>query len=193
MTIQHILGILGAYLIGSIPSGFLIARARGVADIREHGSGNIGATNVARVLGAQYFFVVFFLDFFKAYAFIITLAHYGCSQDFLLVAGGCLLLGNACSIFLNFRGGKGVATTFGILLAINPLLVLASAVIFLPVLYMTRTVGLASVVTLAALPLIAWVVCADNVAVFLYVVCTALLGIFWHRGNIVQLVTNKKI
>jgi glycerol-3-phosphate acyltransferase PlsY len=113
------------------------------------------------------------------------------NEPCLLLVATALLLGNGCSIFLNFRGGKGVATTFGILLALKPALIALSAFVFLPVLYQTRTVGNASVITLGLLPLISWAVC-DSFAMLLYVVCTTTLGLFWHRGNIMQLVRNNK-
>ncbi len=108
-----------AYLIGAVPTGYLLARSFGI-DITKHGSGNIGATNVARVLGSKkYFFLIFFLDVFKAAGFLYLAQPY-LSQLHLLYCAVAILLGNAYSIFLRFRGGKGVATSFGILLALFP-------------------------------------------------------------------------
>ena len=97
-----------AYLIGAIPTGYLIARLKGVRDIRQHGSGNIGATNVSRLLGIHYFFIIFFLDAGKAFLFMNTIKPYF-PIDYLYFFAGILLLGNTCSLFLRFRGGKGVA------------------------------------------------------------------------------------
>src|SRR5581483_8545951 len=107
------------YLIGAIPCGYLIARACGINDIRNHGSGNTGATNVGRILGLKYFFLIFFLDCLKAYAVLAVLAHYGFEQSDLIIPALALLVGNAFPLFLRFRGGKGVATSVGILAAIN--------------------------------------------------------------------------
>ncbi len=109
-----------AYLIGAIPTGYLLARSFGI-DITKHGSGNIGATNVARVLGSKkYFFLIFFLDVLKAAGFLYLAQAYA-NQPQLLYCGVAILLGNAYSIFLRFRGGKGVAASFGVLLALFPL------------------------------------------------------------------------
>ena len=109
-----------AYLVGAIPSGYLLARYIFGIDVTQHGSGNIGATNVARVLGSKkYFFLIFFLDFIKAAGFLYLAQRYlHPSHDKMLQLGFAILLGNAYSIFLGFKGGKGVATSFGILVAL---------------------------------------------------------------------------
>ena len=109
-----------AYLVGAIPSGYLLARYIFGIDVTKHGSGNIGATNVARVLGSKkYFFLIFFLDFFKAAGFLyLARLLLQPSHDKLLQLGFAVLLGNAYSVFLGFKGGKGVATSFGILVAL---------------------------------------------------------------------------
>ena len=191
--LTHILLLVGAYIVGSIPTGFLVARAQGIADIRAHGSGNIGATNVARVLGLPYFFIIFFLDAFKAACSILFLKWYGIDQKLILVAATVLLLGNGCSIFLQFRGGKGMATLCGIFAVLHAQLLMAGAVVFFPVLWVVRRVGSASVVTLGTLPFIALVICQNNFCMCFFVFVSAILGIFWHRVNLVQLVTDLKI
>jgi len=105
------------YLIGSIPTGYWFAKYLFNIDVTKHGSGNIGATNVARVLGSKkYFFLIFFIDFLKAFLslfFVKLFFHQDLS--FFIAASICLLLGNSFSVFLKFKGGKGVATTLGIL------------------------------------------------------------------------------
>ena len=133
-----------AYLIGAVPTGYLLARAFGI-DITKHGSGNIGATNVARVLGSKkYFFLIFFLDVLKAAGFLYLAGRYIGSWE-LLLCGVAILLGNAYSIFLRFRGGKGVAASFGILLMLFPMSVtLTFFLAWVLVLVLTKHVAVAS-------------------------------------------------
>jgi glycerol-3-phosphate acyltransferase PlsY len=179
-----------AYLIGSIPSGFLIARLQGIADIRDHGSGNIGATNVARVLGIKYFFIVFFLDFFKAYALLLALSWYGFGPSFLVVASLGLLLGNAFPLFLQFRGGKGVATMFGVFMGLQPLLVVYAFICWLLVFILTSTVGLASIVTLLFVPFCSFFITPHSWWMGCFSAFVAVLGLFLHRNNIKAFLNN---
>lgn len=174
-----------AYLIGSIPSGYLIARFYGVEDIRSHGSGNIGATNVARILGATFFFIVFAADFLKAYLFILAMQFFCMAQISIMLAGLALIFGNGASIFLQFRGGKAVATSCGVLSAVSPLLVIAVFIPWLLVLWATKRIGIASGAAYFVLPLCA----AFAYDASLLVPCTLLIslwGIFLHRSNIRQ-------
>lgn len=153
--IGDLIGLIGAYLIGSIPTGYLVAQWAGIADIRKHGSGNIGATNVARTLGIHFFFIVFFIDALKAFGYMRymqSMTHDLLTHYLLAVA---LLLGNIFSLFLEFRGGKGVATSVGIGLALMPSLFLYVLGIWLAILAMIKTVGIASVMGAIALPALA--------------------------------------
>jgi acyl phosphate:glycerol-3-phosphate acyltransferase len=145
----------GAYLVGSIPSGFLVARAWGVTDIRQHGSGNIGATNVARVLGKKLFCLVLLLDVGKAYAYLALLSFFGIAHGVVCYAALGLLLGNSASLFLRFSGGKGVATTVGALAYVAPVSVGVALAIWLVVLALVRTVGIASVAAAMSIILVA--------------------------------------
>jgi glycerol-3-phosphate acyltransferase PlsY len=181
---QELIIIALSYIIGSIPSGFLVARLAGIADIRAHGSGNIGATNVARVLGAHYFIIVFIADMLKAYAWLMLLAHYGYVGVYRLVAAGALLIGNGFSIFLRGSGGKGVATSFGVLLALNPVLLICTALCWFLLLGYTRVVGVASVATLLMAPLCSLLILHDELLMVLFVFCMSVWGLFLHRNNI---------
>jgi glycerol-3-phosphate acyltransferase PlsY len=154
---------LCTYLIGSIPVGYFIAKIAGISDIREHGSKNIGATNVARILGSAYFIPVFFLDFFKAYCTVTTISSLYSNPLFFYIAASGYLLGNGYSLFLNFTGGKGVAATAGIFASYDPALffvLLAGWVLGYAV---THTVGIASVIGACIAP-----------------VCAFLLDMPWH-------------
>jgi glycerol-3-phosphate acyltransferase PlsY len=173
-----------AYLVGSIPSGFIIARAKGIRDVREHGSGNIGATNVARMLGIYYFFVVFFCDFFKAFIYLRLLSWYGYSEYILIVAAAALLIGNAFPLFLGFRGGKAVATSVGVFLALQPMLVMYAFVCWLIVFLATRTVGTASVITLLFMPLYFFVQACAGSLISCFIIFVVLFGLYLHRNNI---------
>jgi len=175
--------IIIAYLIGSIPSGYLIARVYGIHDIRSHGSGNIGATNVARILGTKFFFIVFFADFFKSFLFLLGMQFAGADQLSIMLAGLALALGNGASIFLQFRGGKAVATSCGVICAWNPMLVVAVLIPWALTLWATKRVGIASGAAYIVLPLCA----AFSYNAELLLPCTLLIsvwGLFLHRSNI---------
>lgn len=160
---------IAAYLIGSIPFGYLIARTKGI-DIRTKGSGNIGATNVGRVLGRKWGFLCFFLDFLKGFvpaaACGVMLGRgYGAGlsgdQATLLYLGTalCAVLGHMFPVWLKFKGGKGIATGFGALLGVWPVFTIGAViaiVTWVALVKVTRMVGISSV--LAGVALAAWVV-----------------------------------
>jgi len=152
------LAIVAAYLIGAVPIGYLVGRAFGVADIRRHGSGNIGATNVLRTAGRLPAILTLGGDIakgFLAVALGAALAKSAAGPD-LAATGGCAVaavIGNCWSIFLGFRGGKGVATGLGALLKIVPLAVLPAALVWLLVTISFRYVSLGSVLAASCVPL----------------------------------------
>jgi acyl phosphate:glycerol-3-phosphate acyltransferase len=185
MCIQTFLAFLTSYIIGAIPTGFLIARAYGVQDIRRHGSGNIGATNVARVLGPRFFALIFVLDVAKAFLNIFVLQYCGYSENIILIAALMLLIGNAYSIFLDWSGGKGVASLFGILLALQWSVLPFAFIVWVCAFLQTRTVGIASVVAVLALPLIAWLL-GSSLSFLLFCICASIWVILRHTANIKQ-------
>jgi acyl phosphate:glycerol-3-phosphate acyltransferase len=145
-------GVVLAYLIGSVPFGVIVARARGV-DIFKAGSGNIGATNVGRVLGRKFGILVFALDFLKGAAPTAVMARtFGTTAG--VAAGLAALLGHLFPIFLRFRGGKGVATGFGVVAVLMPGPTAAAALTWVTVLAVTRYVSLASVLAAVALAVV---------------------------------------
>jgi glycerol-3-phosphate acyltransferase PlsY len=150
---------VAGYLLGSCPNGYLISRSRGL-DIRKHGSGNIGATNVLRVLGKKWGYLVFFLDALKGLLAAGIGLHLA-TQSFPLavhpeisgITGGLFcILGHTFPVWLGFRGGKGVATSAGVLLGLMPLAVISVLAIWLAVFYATRYVSVASIFAALALP-----------------------------------------
>ena len=143
-----------AFLVGSIPMGYLLARLRGV-DIRKLGSGNIGATNVMRQQGKRLGLLTLLLDILKGVLPTFAAAHFaggrvGAATGLLAVVGHCY------SIFLKGKGGKGVATGLGVFLALAPLAVLAGLAVFLIVIAIQRTVSLGSISAALSLPIASW-------------------------------------
>lgn len=186
MTISNIVSLIGAYIVGSIPTGYLIAQWAGVTDIRKHGSGNIGATNVARMLGVHFFFIVFFIDAIKAYGYLRYMQSITpdvCMHDLIAAA---LLLGNIFSLFLGFRGGKGVATSVGIGAALMLPLVGYLFGIWLTVLLITKTVGIASVISGIVLPLLASYYYGLKHAYALLSLAIAITLLITHRDNLAR-------
>jgi len=149
--------IVAGYLIGAIPFGLLIARLYGVPDIRRVGSGNIGATNVMRVLGFRAAIWVFLLDIGKGAGVVLAagLAPQAVipRELFLVLASLAVILGHVFSIYLGFKGGKGVSTAFGCLVVLLPVETLTAAVVFAVVALWSRYVSLASITAALALPL----------------------------------------
>ena len=182
--IYNILIVLIGYLIGSIPSGAWIARLKGIGDITSLGSGNIGATNVARMLGVHYFFIVFLIDFFKAFGYIQLLQAHHFEMNLILCTSIALLIGNGYSLFLGGKGGKGVATSVGLLCALCPVIVFYTLFIWLFTLAFTKTVGIASIVTLIALPFIVMYCMMFNLHLFLFITWMTLWGLWRHKSNI---------
>src|SRR5262245_15889454 len=151
--------VLAAYLVGAVPFGYLVARARGV-DIFQHGSGNIGATNVGRVLGRKFGVLVFLLDFAKgalpaAVAAGLAGRAGNLPPDTLPVAAGlAAFLGHLFPVYLRFHGGKGVATGAGVVAVLLPLPAAGALVAWVVVLCLTRYVSLASVVAAGSLAVV---------------------------------------
>ena len=141
---------LGAYLVGALPTGYLLCKYLWGVDITQHGSGNIGASNVARVLGRRYFLIIFLLDAAKAYVAVTVGQLLVPDTGYMLAAA--VLLGNAYSVFLGFRGGKGVASSVGIMAAILTWpLVVCFMVLWCIVLGLTRQPFIASLGALSGL------------------------------------------
>jgi len=181
MNIFVLITTVIAYCIGAIPTGYLIAQLKGIADIRAHGSGNIGATNVSRLLGLHYFFLTFLLDAGKAFLFIHKASSYF-SYEYLYFFSSILLCGNGYSLFLRGSGGKGVATLCGLLLALNIYITGLLCSIWIVLLIATHTIGIASVGAVIFLPIFAYTI--NNTPFFLFSMFAALWIIRTHRSNL---------
>ena len=146
-----------AYLVGSIPFGYLIGRAYG-KDIRKEGSGNIGATNVTRVVGPWQGRLCFLLDFLKgALPVLLVSRHYGFVGIPSMLAGAAAVAGHMFPIYLGFKGGKGISTAAGVALALAPLPLIGAAAIWVATFFIWRYVSLASILAAVALPILATV------------------------------------
>lgn len=208
-----------AFLLGSIPFGLLIANAKGI-DIRQHGSGNIGATNVFRIVGKKYGIGCLLLDALKGFIPVLIAisviqfegmknpmsvnalsqyAHYfsmPTAQNFQVLTGLCAVLGHNYTPWAGFKGGKGIATSAGVFVALMPAAIVIMIVIWLLVFLISRYVSMASIIAAAALPLVTlwgswfhgkiqngtW-----NKPLFFFTVILAVLAIWKHRSNIVRL------
>ncbi|MGH7937629.1 MAG: glycerol-3-phosphate 1-O-acyltransferase PlsY [Bryobacteraceae bacterium] len=193
-TSCYLLAVVAGYLLGSCPNGFLIGRARGV-DIRLHGSGNIGATNVLRVVGKKWGYLVFFLDALKgflavrlAYELVAAapLAHH---QELVgITTAVACILGHTFSIWLKFRGGKGVATSAGVLLGLMPIAVVSVFLVWAIIYRATRYVSLASITAAISLPLLVALYLHLNYlhgsSLLLFSILIATVVVWRHRSNI---------
>lgn len=184
-----------AYLIGSIPFGYLIVKLMRGADVRQTGSGGTGATNVSRRAGKVAGVVTLLLDALKGAVAVFVAAKW-CDQfrlewtaaDWIVLgAAVAAIVGHIFPIWLGFRGGKGVATGAGVFLMIAPLALLAAGVVFLVVVLLTRYVSLGSIVGAATIPLFVWLG-GLRAPELTGAVVGALLIIFAHRANIARLI-----
>lgn len=187
---------VSSYLLGSIPWGFLFARAKGI-DIRQKGSGNIGAANAVRVMGKKWGYLVFICDFLKGLLAVeISLLVASWFQVNLglgsIIAGIMCVVGHDYPVWLGFKGGKGIATLAGVLLGVfSPLVCISFGAVWVVVFLIARYTSLASIVAVATLPLAAasFVSKSDPDFPFLIGFCIlmAALALWRHRSNIVRL------
>lgn len=186
------------YLLGSFPAGYFAGRFAGV-DIRKTGSGNIGATNVLRTLGKRWGYAVFFVDAFKGFL-AVRLALFLAFQTgierswtvyFGILAGGLCIVGHMFPVWLGFKGGKGVATSAGVMFGLMPLAVVIVSVIWILMFEITRYVSLASVAAAVALPLVVALLnrwgMIDGAGLLYFSAVVAVLVPWSHRSNFSRL------
>lgn len=182
------------YLIGSIPFGFLIAKAKGV-DIRTVGSGNIGATNVLRTFGKKFGIPCFFMDFLKGLLPVLLTIELTCGNEYApICAVAGTVLGHVFTIFLKFKGGKGVATTAGALTGLAPLAVFAGMVIWFITLKITGYVSLGSIIAALVLPVLIWfdLFGENSIQNKYFFIVMGLLVAYRHRTNIQRLLKGEE-
>lgn len=189
--VELLIIVVAAYIIGSIPTGYLIVKAKTGQDIRTVGSGSTGATNVKRVLGKKWFFIVMLLDAFKG-ALPVYLAKMfatvGVSMGFApVLAAVAVIIGHSKSIFLGFKGGKSVASGVGTILALNIIAGLIIAVVWGTITYITKYVSVGSIIALLLSPFIMFFLGAPSGYV-LYCAIGAIYIVYLHRENIKRLI-----
>ncbi len=193
VSVTTVLIPLPAYILGSIPFGLILAKLFGGTDVRKGGSGNIGATNVARVVGPLAGILTLILDVAKGSVVVLLAARL--SQDsatWMMIAALAALAGHCFPIWLKFKGGKGVATAAGMFLVLCPLAFLGSVILFVLVVTFWRYVSLASISAAAAMPLLMYFLWAPRHAPPLVItfgsLAAAVLIVCKHAGNIRRLV-----
>jgi glycerol-3-phosphate acyltransferase PlsY len=195
--------LVASYLLGSIPFGYLAGEIAGV-DVRKAGSGNVGATNVLRVLGKPYGYAVFALDFLKGLGAVkisVLIAtrvrpEWGSPEIFGIVAAASAVIGHCFPLWLKFHGGKGVATSAGALFGLMPLAMLVGVAIWILIFWLTRYVSLASVIATAALPIVIAIATRLNEsyakALFYSSLCIAAVVIWRHHSNLSRLMRGRE-
>lgn len=195
--------VISAYIIGSVPTAYWIGKLFFGLDIREHGSKNMGASNTFRVMGPVWGIIVLIIDMAKGVAAVL-LAQNVQSADLLgtekmfwqLILGLVAVFGHVFPLFAGFKGGKGVATLFGVVLAIQPITALISVAAFLVVVFLTKYISLGSIIATVVFMLCVWFAFNEsNVYIRWFSIVAALLVIITHRSNLVRMIkgSEKKI
>ena len=197
--LENILQILGtallAYIIGSIPTGYIVVKVAKNEDIRKIGSGSTGATNVKRVMGKKWFFIVLLLDALKgatpvflAAWFVSAYSQWGLAP---VIAATCVILGHSKSIFLGFTGGKSVASGVGTIIALSWQVGLLTALIWAIITYTSKYVSLGSIIALAISPFLMYLF-KQPVCYIIYCAIGAVYIIWLHRENIKRLIKGEE-
>jgi glycerol-3-phosphate acyltransferase PlsY len=190
-----------AYLIGSIPTAVWVSKRVYGLDIREHGSGNAGATNTFRVLGKKAGIGVMIVDMLKGFIAVklsyLSLFHTGSEQltNLQVGLGLCAVVGHIFPIWAGFRGGKGIATLFGMILAIHPIVAISLVAVFLLMLFLTRYVSLSSMAASVAFPVLILFIFKDQapeISYKLFAIATACMVVLTHHKNISRLLAGNE-
>ncbi|WP_118972624.1 glycerol-3-phosphate 1-O-acyltransferase PlsY [Taibaiella koreensis] len=190
-----------AYLIGSIPTAVWVSKRIYGLDIRDHGSGNAGATNTFRVLGKKAGIGVMLVDMLKGFAAVylsyLSMHSPGSEQmtNLQVGLGLCAVVGHIFPIWAGFRGGKGIATLFGMILAIHPIVAGSLVIVFLVMLFLTRYVSLSSMVASVAFPVLILFIFKDKapeMSYKLFAIATACMVVLTHHKNISRLIAGNE-
>jgi len=180
--------VILAYFIGSIPTAVWVSKAVFNIDIRDYGSGNAGATNTFRILGSRWGSFVMVVDMLKGLLLPYYVENDFARTNFQIGLGLAAVLGHIFPLWAEFRGGKGVATLFGLVLGISPITALGCVGVFMMVLYLTRFVSLSSILASLAFPIFILIIFnVDNETYRIFAIAVALLVILTHQKNITRL------
>jgi len=184
--------LAASYLIGSVPTGLVLVRLLKGEDIRQHGSGNIGTVNVFRIAGTPIAAVVLAVDIVKGLVPVLLAARLGTGPWVTMLCGLAAIVGHNWSVFLGFRGGKGIATSFGVLVGLSPAAALAGAAVWILVVAVTRYASLGSLLGVLAVPIVLWLL-GQPQAYVVFGVVAAVFAFYRHWGNIRRLVAGTEL
>ncbi len=195
---MSLIAIIVSYLIGSISVGYVIAKVSKGIDIREYGSGNIGTTNILRTLGLAPALLVLFLDMFKGFLAVLLANWLVGTTGIAMFSGIAAVLGHNFPIFFSFKGGKGIATSLGVFLGLNPLVFGIITVLGILIILVTRYVSLASIIGAILFPFLLWYFKGDTLLGVREIglsIVLSVMALVSHRGNIQRLLngTESKI
>lgn len=196
LTLSNILGLVLAYLIGSIPSAVWVGRKFYGIDVREYGSGNAGATNTFRVLGKKPGIAVLIMDVLKGFL-AVKLAYivgdYSSDSpefiDFELALAVCGLMGHIFPVYVGFRGGKGIATMLGILIGVHPQAALVCAIVFAITLALSGYISLSSMLAGICFPIVIMVFYSTNSSINIFSLAVAVIILITHQRNIERILS----
>ena len=189
--------LIMAFIVGSFPFGYWVGRSQGI-DIRQHGSGNIGSTNVSRILGKKWGIFVFAFDFLKGWSAVILmakLANLSNNELFSTWSVGAavmVILGHNYTPWLRFKGGKGIATSAGVLLAMMPWALCVGLMAWGLVMVLTKTVSIASLTACVVVPVSAWFLYPGDKVLFVFALLAGVMGIWRHRSNIQRIISGEE-
>ena len=194
--------VVGSYLIGSIPTGYILVKQLKGVDIRTVGSGSTGATNVKRVLGTKFFFIVMLIDMFKGLIPIIFLKHAGFVPESIIslhimciISSVLLVFGHSKSVFIGFAGGKSVATSVGVFLGLCWQAAIIAFIIWAGIVYLSKYVSLGSIIAILFMPVLMWLFDQPLSYTIFSLICALYVSFYLHRSNIQRLIagTENKI
>jgi len=199
LTFSNIIGLVLAYLVGSIPSAVWVGRRFYNIDVREYGSGNAGATNTFRVLGKKPGIAVLLMDILKGFL-AVKLAYivgdYSSDSpefiDFELALAVCGLMGHIFPVYVGFRGGKGIATMLGILIGVHPQAALACAIVFVITLLFSGYISLSSMMAGVTFPIVIMVFYSTNSSINIFSLAVAVIVLVTHQRNIERLISGEE-
>lgn len=192
MAFMNVIVWLSAYVLGSVSFSYLIAKKVANIDIRQHGSGNAGATNTLRVLGKGPAVIVLLLDVFKGVAaVIIAFFATGGNESVMAVAGLLAVAGHNWPVFFNFKGGKGIATTLGVLASLSFWPALISGILAILAIVLTRYVSVGSLLLVTSIPIFMFLF-GEPLAYTVIAIIIAVLGYIRHRKNLVNLIRGQE-
>lgn len=191
MIVKFIILFIVAYLVGSIPNALWIGKVFKGLDVRNYGSGNVGATNASRVLGWKLGVLVLSLDVLKGAVFVYIAKLINLDDIYLVLVSLAPILGHSYSIYLKFKGGKAVATSLGVFTVLVPKVILVLLVIFLITVFLTQYVSVASITVALLLPIFTFIL-YNNIIYTIFSLIIGLLVVCKHKSNIINLINGKE-